>query len=315
MTKISKPILLIAGPTASGKSALALHAAKLLGGEIVNADATQIYSNLRLLSARPSDDETALAPHHLFGTLDGAESCSAAQWAALATATIEDIWARQAVPIVVGGTGLYLRTLLSGIAEVPEILAAVRDSVRALDPAALTTALERLDPEAATRINPNDRQRRARALEVMLGTGKSLREWQQGTSGGLEQRGDVGPALKVALMPPRDLVYARCDCRLDAMVASGVLDEVQKLLTRRFDPNLPVMKAVGVPEFESFLRGMCKFEDALADAKLATRHYAKRQYTWLNNQFTDWERLESPDSDDVNQKLAILLRKYGLTVK
>ncbi len=288
-----------------------MHAAKLLGGEIVNADATQIYADLRLLSARPSDAEMSQAPHHLFGTMDGAQSCSAAQWAALATEAIHTVWARGAVPIVVGGTGLYLRTLLEGIAEVPEILAAVRESVRALDPEALTAALERLDPEAAARINPNDRQRRARALEVVLGTGKSLKTWQQGTSGGLE----FGVALKLALMPPRDLVYGRCDARLDAMVANGVLDEVQKLMTRQLDPNLPVMKAVGMPEFEAFLRGMCKFDDALSDAKLATRHYAKRQYTWINNQFVDWERIESTDSEEINQKLAILLRKYVLTVK
>jgi tRNA dimethylallyltransferase len=315
MMIISNSILLIAGPTASGKSALALEAAKLTGGEIINADASQLYQDLRLLSARPSDAEERAAPHHLFGVLDGADACSAADWAARATTVIEALWAQGTLPIVVGGTGLYLRTLLEGIAEVPAIPEVVRSSVRALEPEALTAALLKADPEAAARLHPSDRQRCSRALEVALGTGKTLAFWQRDTQGGLMRREDIGTVLKLALLPPREVVYARCDARLDAMVAHGVLAEVQALLARHLDPSLPVMKAVGMPEFEGYLRGMYTLEAALTDAKLATRHYAKRQYTWLRNQFEDWVAFESGDLAVVNQKLATLLRENRLTVK
>jgi tRNA dimethylallyltransferase len=315
MMIISNSILLIAGPTASGKSALALEAAKLTGGEIINADATQLYQDLRLLSARPSEAEERAAPHHLFGVLDGAVACSAAQWAVRATDVINVLWAHGKLPIVVGGTGLYLRTLLEGIAEVPAIPDIIRSSVRALEAEALTAALLKADPEAAARLHPSDRQRRSRALEVALGTGKTLAFWQRDTRGGLMQRDDLGTVLKLTLLPPREVVYARCDARLDAMVAQGVLAEVQALLARRLEPDLPVMKAVGMPEFEGYLRGMYTLDAALTDAKLATRHYAKRQYTWLRNQFEDWVALESNDLDVINQKLATLLRENGLTVK
>jgi tRNA dimethylallyltransferase len=272
------PLVVIAGPTASGKTALALEIAQARRGTIINADASQVYVDLEILSARPGADETACAPHRLFGVFDGAESCSAARWAALAREAIAEARAEARLPILVGGTGLYLKTLLDGIADVPAIPADLREQVRALDGPALRAALEREDQAMAARLHPNDRQRTARALEVRRATGRSLADWQQQGRGGL--RHDV--SLEVHLrLPPRDSLYAACNSRFDAMMAAGALEEVARLAARRLPPALPVMKALGVPPLLAHLEGRLPLADAIEAAKLETRRYAKRQLTWF----------------------------------
>ncbi len=287
----------------------------MLDGEIINADASQVYRDLSILSARPDVEEEAQAPHHLFGFMDGREACSTALWRDLAKQLIEDVWARNHVPVIVGGTGLYLRTLLTGIAEVPEITPKVRDGVRMLGSEDLRAALEAEDPLMASRLNPADRQRQSRALEVIRSTGRSLNHWQAELSGGMEMQEGIGPILKFVLLPDRATLYARCESRFASMLGSGALEEVGALLARKLDPSLPVMKAVGVPELASHLDGSSTLSDAMAAACQATRRYAKRQYTWMRNQFGDWHQLECFGESLINEDLAILLREYGLTVK
>jgi tRNA dimethylallyltransferase len=311
----AKSIILIAGPTASGKSALAVQVAQAVGGEIINADASQVYRDLLILSARPELREMADVPHHLFGHLDGAQACSTADWRDQALAVIAQIWARHAVPVVVGGTGLYLKTLLGGIADVPDVPPSVRAAVRGLTTEQVRAALLLEDPAMAVRLNPADRQRQARALEVMRASGTSLCHWQQQLSGGLTARSDVATVLKIVLLPDRAALYARCEGRFRQMMDRGALREVQALLARNLDASLPVMKALGVPELAAVLRQGTDMALAIAAAAQSTRHYAKRQYTWMRNQFPDWHRLETFGEQLVNDDLAILLREYGLTVK
>jgi len=274
-------VALIAGPTASGKSALALALAEAAGGTLVNADASQVYHDLRILSARPSAEEEARAPHRLFGYIDGAEACSAARWAADARATIAEIHAEGRLPILVGGTGLYLKTLLDGIAPVPEIDPAIRAEIRALPVAETHAALALLDPEAARRLNPADTTRVARALEVVRSTGRPLAAWQAKRSGGIAEDVRLAPLI---LLPPRDRLYAACDTRFTAMLEGGAIEEVEALLARGLDPALPAMRAIGVPEITGWLRGEQDRDTMLAAGQAATRRYAKRQYTWLAHQ-------------------------------
>ena len=280
--------MVIAGPTASGKSAHALALAKAENGVIINADASQVYVDLRLLSARPSPDEEAQAPHRLYGVIDGAQACSAAAWAELAKAEVAAAHAAGQLPIITGGTGLYIRTLLDGIAPVPEIDPAVRGEVRALGAEAAWAALQREDPAMAKRLNRADRQRVARALEVMRATRRSLADWQQQLEGGIG--GDVDLDTRVVTLP-RDQLYKRCDARLVAMVGEGALDEVGALLARNLAPDLPVMKALGVRAFAAQLAGRSDAATALADAQRETRNFAKRQTTWFANQTPGWTRV------------------------
>jgi len=280
--------VVIAGPTASGKSAHALALAKAENGVIINADASQVYVDLRVLSARPSPDEEAQAPHRLYGVIDGAQACSAAAWAELAKAEVAAAHAAGQLPIITGGTGLYIRTLLDGIAPVPEIDPAVRGEVRALGAEAAWAALQREDPAMAKRLNRADRQRVARALEVMRATRRSLADWQQQLEGGIG--GDVDLDTRVVTLP-RDQLYKRCDARLVAMVGEGALDEVGALLARNLAPDLPVMKALGVRAFAAQLAGRSDAATALADAQRETRNFAKRQTTWFANQTPGWTRV------------------------
>jgi tRNA dimethylallyltransferase len=283
------PLAVIAGPTASGKSAFALRMAETRRGVIINADASQCYRDLSILSARPSPAETARAPHRLYGFLEAEAPLGAAGWAALARREIARAHEQGLLPILVGGTGLYLRTLLQGIAPVPEIDPDVRAVVRALDTAALAQALAREDPAMAARLHPNDTQRMARALEVKRSTGISLSDHQAQLSGGL--LGTV--ALERAVVEiDRDELGRRCDARFDTMLADGGLDEAARLLAMHLDPALPVMKAIGVPPLIAHLRGECTLEAAVLRAKLDTRRYAKRQRTWFRNQTPDWPRLQ-----------------------
>ncbi len=290
-------IWLIAGPTASGKSALALRLAQAVGGEIVNADALQLYADLRVLTARPSPEDETQAPHHLFGTVDGADGWSVGRWQRAAGAVIADIGARGRDVIVVGGTGLYFHALTQGLADVPQIPETVRqrtaEDYDALGEAAFRARLAAVDPAAVERIAPGDRQRLTRAWNVHAATGRSLTDHQLSTQGALP----AGSWRAVALSPPREALYARCDARLGAMFAHGALDEVSRLMSRGLDPSLPVMKAVGVREIISHLRGDMDLEAALAAARQETRRYAKRQMTWMRGQMTDWPRLDDLGAD------------------
>lgn len=280
--------MVIAGATASGKSAYALARAVAENGVIINADASQVYADLRVLSARPSADEEARAPHRLYGIIDGAQACSAAHWAALAKAEVAAAHAAGKLPIITGGTGLYIRTLLDGIAPVPEIDPSVRGEVRALGAQAAWDALVREDPAMAARLNRADRQRVARALEVVRATRRSLADWQQQLEGGIGSEVELD-ACVVTL--PRDQLYKRCDARLAAMLDDGALDEVAALLARGLASDLPVMKALGVAPLAALLRGEIDRATALALAQQTTRNYAKRQATWFANQTPGWARV------------------------
>lgn len=280
------PLALIAGPTASGKSDLAVRLALALAARgrpalVINADSAQVYADLAVLSARPSEAEMRGVEHRLFGAWDGAQACSAADWAAAARREIDAAHAAGAVPILVGGTGLYIRTLLDGIAPVPEIDPEVRTAVRALPVAEAYAALCREDPDRAAALSPADTTRISRALEVVRSTGRSLAGWQAERVGGIAARMALHPAI---LLPDRQTLYARCDRRFSRMLAQGAVAEVEALLARGLDPALPVMRAIGVPEIAAYLRGECTLAEAEARGSQATRNYAKRQFTWLRHQ-------------------------------
>jgi tRNA dimethylallyltransferase len=300
-------IWLIAGPTASGKSALALQLAQMIGGELVNADSMQLYADLAVLTARPSREETLLAPHHLYGVADAADGWSVGRWLQAARAVLDDIarWRRTA--IVVGGTGLYFRALTQGLAEVPSVPRAVTDALTdeyaRTGELALRPRLARLDPEAAARIAGGDRQRLVRALAVAEHTGRPLSAWQADTEPLLAP--DAWRA--VVLEPPRAALYAACDARLAAMFGAGAIEEVRALATRGLDPALPAMKAVGVREIAAHLEGRISCGAALANAQQETRRFAKRQLTWFRNQTPDWPRIASADPDDQWRALQAML--------
>ncbi len=305
------PLALIAGPTASGKSALALELAERGGGIVINCDASQVYADLRVLSARPSAQEEARAPHRLFGTLDGAEACSAARWAGEAKREIAAAHAAGKLPILVGGTGLYIRTLLDGIAPVPEIDPAIREAVRALPVALAHAALASEDPASAQALAPADTTRVARALEVVRSTGRSIRDWRAHKEGGIGDRISLSPLL---LLPPRDWLAARCDARFEAMLDQGAVEEVEALLARGLPPDLPVMRAIGVPEIRDWLAGQITREAMIDRAQIATRQYAKRQYTWFANQPPpDWPRQQRHIDNKNIDEMVIKLRDTLLT--
>ncbi len=280
---------LIAGPTASGKSALAIDVARAHDGVVVNADSAQVYRDLRILSARPSAGEEAVVPHRLFGHVDGAAPYSAAAWAREAAAEIDAAHAMGRMPVLVGGTGLYLRTLLDGIAPVPEIDPAIRAEVRAMPVADAVAALARLDPQAAARLRPNDTTRIARALEVVRATGRTLTDWQADRAGGIADRVRVAAMI---LLPDRAWLTERCDRRLATMFDGGAVEEVAALLSRTdVSTDAPVRRAIGVEAIAQWQNGNIAREEALSQARFATRQYAKRQYTWFRNQPpADWLR-------------------------
>ena len=304
----SRPrVALIAGPTASGKSALALRLAQATNGIVINADASQVYDDLQVLSARPSREEMGGIPHRLFGHIDGAEACTAARWAAEAREEIGKAHAEGRLPILVGGTGLYLRTLFDGIAPVPDIDPAIRSAVRAMPVADAHTALSIEDPAAAARLAPADSTRVARALEVVRSTGQPLAYWQQQKVGGIGEQIHLSPLI---LLPPRDWLIGRCDQRFEQMVEGGAVAEVEALLTRNLSPDLPVMRAIGVPEIASWLAGDMDREMMLERGRIATRQYAKRQYTWFSRQPPAiWPRETRPVDDNSASKIVIKLRE------
>jgi tRNA dimethylallyltransferase len=305
MPSSKPPLVLIAGPTASGKSALALALAQQIEGVIVNADSAQVYRDLHVLSAAPAEDEMRRAEHRLYGFLDGALPCSAAEWAGMARNEIGEIHALGRTPILVGGTGLYLRTLLDGIAPVPAIDPEVRQRVREAATAANRAKLATLDPDAAARLNPADITRINRALEVILSTGRTLGEWQGQREGAIRPDVELQPLI---LLPPRKWLYQRCDERFARMISQGAVSEVEALLARHLNPGLPVMRAIGVRELAAYLLGATSLDDAVAAGQQATRRYAKRQYTWFAHQPPpEWPRFrEALDLDCLGEALALL---------
>ena len=278
-----KRALLIAGPTASGKSALALEKAAALGGVIINADALQVYAPLRILSARPSAKEEALVPHRLYGHVGAEQPYSVAAWAAEVRREMEAAWAQGLLPVITGGTGLYFRALELGLAPVPEIPDEVRSRWRSFA-GDLHAELLRRDPAMAAKLLPSDRQRLSRALEVIDATGRSLLDWQKD---GQDQAPLTGVTVERVFMDvPREELYARAEARFDAMLAAGALEEARALMD--LDPMLPAMKAIGLPELIAHLRGEITREKAATQAKTATRNFIKRQFTWWRSQLPHW---------------------------
>ena len=309
-TSLDLPKLaLIAGPTASGKSDLAVRLAQRLEAQgrravVLNADSAQVYADLAVLSARPSEEDMGGIEHRLFGAWDGATACSAADWAAAAKREIAELHEEGAVPILCGGTGLYMRTLLEGIAPVPEIHGDIRAQVRALTQEEARAALEAEDPEAALRLAPADSSRTARALEVVRSTGRPLKDWQADKTGGIGEKVSLYPLV---LLPEREWLYERCDRRFALMMDHGAIEEVEGLLARRLDPALPVMRAIGVPEIAGFLQGELSQAQAIVAGQTATRRYAKRQYTWFRHQPPgSWNRADNKNIDQYDIFVSLL---------
>jgi len=281
--------VLIAGPTASGKSALALELAQKTRGIIINADSMQVYRDLRIITARPTPEEEALIPHRLYGHVDAAVNFSAGAWLVDASAALAEARAQKRVPIFVGGSGLYFKALTRGLSSVPPVPLEIREGVRARlernGVEALHAELAQRDPDSAARLKPRDRTRIARALEVIEATGRSLTDWHRD---GLPPLLQPGTITALFLAPERDQLYARIDARFDAMLKAGALAEVAALARRRLDPLLPAMKAHGVPVLMRHLGGEITLEEAAVIGRADTRHYAKRQFTWFRHQMPDW---------------------------
>ena len=289
MTKAPR-LTLIAGPTASGKSRLALDMAEKTGAVIINADSQQLYADLRILTARPSIEDEARAEHRFYGVADAAEFWSVGRWTRAVMPLLAELAAQDRPALLVGGTGLYFTALTRGLAEIPAVPDAVRDTIQsaydAEGEAVFRRRLTEVDPIAAAAITPGDRQRLIRALAVAQATGRALSTW----------KADTRPLLApdtydaVVVEPPRDRLYAACNARVRLMIDNGAVEEVRALLARNLDPSLPAMKAVGVPELAAHLTGATTLDQAVTAIRLATRHYAKRQLTWFRNQTPDWPR-------------------------
>ena len=278
------PVMVIAGPTASGKSALGLKLADALGGEIVNADSMQIYQDLPILTAMPDAEDQAQVPHHGYGILDGAERCSVARWLNLTRDLVADIHARGKTPILIGGTGMYIRAAIEGISPIPEIAPQYRDAASVqyddMGGAAFRQALAEKDPALAARLNDGDRQRLIRGMEVVLATGRPLSQWQS-----IPLQGQIkADFTTVIIMPPRHELYDAINRRYPLMLEKGGIEEAQQLMVRGLDPSLPLMKAVGLPPVLAHLRGEIDAETMVTLSCQDSRRYAKRQITWFNNQ-------------------------------
>ena len=300
---------LIAGPTASGKSDCAVELALALQEQgkravVLNADSAQVYADLRVLSARPSEEEMRGIEHRLFGSWDGAQACSAADWADAARREITALHSEDAIPVLVGGTGMYIRTLLDGIAPIPPIDPSIREMVRAMPTPEAYAALQAEDPERAAALDPADSQRIARALEVVRSTGRPLAEWQREKIGGIAQDIELHPLL---LLPEREWLYERCDRRFVEMLKLGAIEEVEALLARNLSRELPVMRAIGVAEIAAMLRGETTEEEMIAAGQQATRNYAKRQFTWFRRQPPDeWPQVETQNYDTATYFASLL---------
>jgi tRNA dimethylallyltransferase len=305
------PLLVITGPTASGKSSLALALSRLVPVTIINCDASQVYADLRVITARPSAEEEVEAPHALFGHVDGAVACSAVDWASDAKRAITEARDDGRLPVLVGGTGLYIQTLLNGIAPVPEIDPAVRAEVRAMQVDEAHALLTLEDPEAAARLSANDTTRVCRALEVVRSSGRTLKAWQETRIGGID---DAVRLVPMILLPPRPWLHERCDARFINMLDQGAIEEVDALLKRRLDPMLPAMRAIGVREIAALLSGDATREETIKAGQIATRQYTKRQYTWFRNQPpATWTRITEKINNELINDLVIKLRDMALT--
>ncbi|ACV74741.1 MAG: tRNA (adenosine(37)-N6)-dimethylallyltransferase MiaA [Zymomonas mobilis] len=290
------PVLLIAGPTASGKSQLAIAMGIKTNGIIINADASQLYTDLQILTARPSDADEKILPHRLFGIQDGSEPASAVFWAELAKKEIKNAHESGRLPILVGGTGLYIRTLLEGIAPIPDIDPELREEVRSMSVEEAYSALQQEDPMAADRLRPADKTRIMRALEVMRSTGHPLHYWQQKKTGGIANEIKL---QSFVIIPPANILRSRCDKRFDQMLEQGAEKEVIRLMGRQLPADLPIMRAIGVREIASYIRGEIDRLTMIEKAKAATRQYAKRQRTWFRHQTDEsWIKI----FDDINFK-------------
>jgi tRNA dimethylallyltransferase len=302
----AKRALLIAGPTASGKSALALALAERFGGIIINADSMQVYRDLRLLTARPSTEEEARLPHLLYGHVDAAENYSVGRWLRDAEAALSDASRDARLPIFVGGTGLYFKALTIGLAPVPPIPPHIREGIRGRlateGPEVLHVLLQQEDPAAAARLTPSDGVRLARALEVLQATGRTLSDWHKAGQVPLIDAHDVA---KIFVTPERAELHRRIDARFDAMLAAGALEEVRILDARGLDPLLPAMKAHGVPWLRRHLAGEITLASAVAEAKNDTRRYSKRQLTWFRNQMPGWRWVPPQEAMEETEKLLV----------
>ncbi len=311
-----KRIVLIAGPTCSGKSKVALGLAMKFGGAIINADSMQVYREIPILSAQPANEEMQGVPHHLYGHMSAHQHYSTGAWLADASAAIESSHAKGAVPIVVGGTGLYFDALLNGLAQIPAIPGYVRNHVRMLGDrhgvAAIRARLRSLHPSGHLEFECMDFQRAARALEVRLATGKPLSYWQgKGRASPFEQEA----FLPVVLLPSRHEIYRRCDQRFDDMLAMGALDETAHLLALQLPLSRPAMKALGVQQLARHLSGEISLEEAAMQAKTATRRYAKRQFTWISGHMISWNTIYEQDSERILSKIFSIIKENGLTIE
>ncbi|RCK32110.1 tRNA delta(2)-isopentenylpyrophosphate transferase [Thalassospira xiamenensis] len=309
-----QPVLIVAGPTASGKSALALDLAEAFDGVVINADSMQVYKALRVLSARPDDSEIALAPHRLYGVLSGREACSAGKWRDMAMAEIAECHAKGKLPIITGGTGMYLNALTEGIAPIPDIPAGIRQQVTAdLEKAghqAFFNDFAKRDPDTAATLDPSNTQRLIRAAEVLAGTGRGLAAWHHEP---MVTPPDGMFFKKLCYMPPRDILYDRCNRRFDLMIEQGAIEEVSGLLAENLPETAPVMKAVGVREIAAYLAGEIDLETAKEKSQRETRRYAKRQLTWFRHQMSDKEIIDAQYSESLADKLRNDVHQFLLT--
>ncbi len=307
---MTERVLVICGPTGSGKSALALAVAEAFDGIVINADSMQLYRNLRILTAQPGEADLARAPHRLYGVLPATTPASAAKWRAMALEEIHAARETEKLPILVGGTGLYLHVLVHGLAAVPDIPPEVRAEaahpLEELGPAGLHARLQGCDPVMAARLHPSDRQRLLRAWEVITATGRSLADWQR--EEGEEMPTELAP---IVLSPSREVLYEACNQRFLRMIQAGALAEVAAL--EGLDPELPLMKAVGVPELLRHLHGEITLEAAISLAQQATRNYAKRQLTWFRHQMTGAHWVNEQYSESLHQKIFSFIRQFSLT--
>ena len=297
---IDQRAILIAGPTASGKSALALRLAQEAGGSIINADSMQVYRELRILTARLSVEDEARVPHLLYGHVPAAEAYSAGRYAREAAAAIAEVRRAGRRPVIVGGTGLYFRALLQGLSPIPEVPADVRAHWRTeaqrLAPEALHASLTARDPEMAARLRPTDPQRVTRALEVLEGTGRSLAYWQDQPGEPVLAERDT---IRLVVMPDREELYRRCDTRFGQMMAQGAMDEVGILARLNLEPGLPAMRALGVAPLLQLLAGELTKQAAIETASAETRQYAKRQLTWLKSNMHSWRSLSTQETKSI----------------
>ncbi len=290
---MNKPIIILSGPTASGKSALAMVIAGELGAVIINCDSKQLYREIPIITAQPSDEDKAQVPHELYGVMSAAEDCSVGRWLDMARQAIDKVHSEGKTPLLVGGTGMYIKSLTDGISAVPQIDNEIRRSTRNIIAESgaeyLHNMLEKEDPDMAARLKKGDSQRVARAYEVIKQTGKSLIYWQEQPPVTFYPEASF---RKFFLSPPKEEVYSNCNLRFGKMLEAGVMEEIEALNKMGLSPELPSMRAHGVPELRAVLHGTMSMEEAAEQAKRNTRHYIKRQFTWFRHQMQDTVALE-----------------------